>query len=370
MEKITLDNKTIFVTGAAGFIGSNLVKRLFKDVKGATIIGIDNMNDYYDVALKEYRLEMLDGRSKMEDVNVTWHFVKGDIADKGTIDNIFEEYKPQIVVNLAAQAGVRYSITNPDAYIQSNMIGFYNILEACRSLSPGPSPSRKGSYRGVEHLVYASSSSVYGGNKKVPFSTDDRVDNPVSLYAATKKSNELFAHCYSKLYDIPTTGLRFFTVYGPAGRPDMAYFGFTNKLLKGETIQIFNYGNCRRDFTYVDDIVEGVYRVMQGAPERKKGEDGLPIPPYAVYNIGGGQPENLLDFVNILQEELVRAGVLPADFDFEAHKQLVPMQPGDVPTTYADATALERDFGFTPKITLREGLRAFAQWYKKYYQEK
>ena len=367
MEKITLDNKTIFVTGAAGFIGSNLVKRLFKDVKGATIIGIDNMNDYYDVALKEYRLEMLDGRSKMEDVNVTWHFVKGDIADKATIDGIFEEYKPQIVVNLAAQAGVRYSITNPDAYIQSNMIGFYNILEACRSLSPGPSPSRKGSYRGVEHLVYASSSSVYGGNKKVPFSTDDRVDNPVSLYAATKKSNELFAHCYSKLYDIPTTGLRFFTVYGPAGRPDMAYFGFTNKLLKGETIQIFNYGNCRRDFTYVDDIVEGVYRVMQKAPERKKGEDGLPIPPYAVYNIGGGQPENLLDFVNILQEELVRAGVLPADFDFEFHKQLVPMQPGDVPTTYADATALERDFGFTPKITLREGLRHFAEWYKSYY---
>ena len=367
MEKITLDNKTIFVTGAAGFIGSNLVKRLFKDVNGATIIGIDNMNDYYDVALKEYRLEMLDGRSKMEDVNVTWHFVKGDIADKATIDGIFEEYKPQIVVNLAAQAGVRYSITNPDAYIQSNMIGFYNILEACRSLSPGPSPSRKGSYRGVEHLVYASSSSVYGGNKKVPFSTDDRVDNPVSLYAATKKSNELFAHCYSKLYDIPTTGLRFFTVYGPAGRPDMAYFGFTNKLLKGETIQIFNYGNCRRDFTYVDDIVEGVYRVMQGAPERKKGEDGLPVPPYAVYNIGGGQPESLLDFVQILQEELVRAGVLPADFDFEAHKKLVPMQPGDVPTTYADATALERDFGFTPKITLREGLRAFAQWYKEYY---
>ena len=367
MEKITLDNKTIFVTGAAGFIGSNLVKRLFKDVNGATIIGIDNMNDYYDVALKEYRLEMLDGRSKMEDVNVTWHFVKGDIADKATIDGIFEEYKPQIVVNLAAQAGVRYSITNPDAYIQSNMIGFYNILEACRSLSPGPSPSRKGSYRGVEHLVYASSSSVYGGNKKVPFSTDDRVDNPVSLYAATKKSNELFAHCYSKLYDIPTTGLRFFTVYGPAGRPDMAYFGFTNKLLKGETIQIFNYGNCRRDFTYVDDIVEGVYRVMQKAPERKKGEDGLPIPPYAVYNIGGGQPENLLDFVNILQEELVRAGVLPADFDFESHKQLVPMQPGDVPTTYADATALERDFGFTPKITLREGLRKFAEWYKEFY---
>ena len=367
MQKIELDNKVILVTGAAGFIGSNLVKRLFKDVKGATIIGIDNMNDYYDVSLKEYRLKELEDLANTDSSDITdnlsnqchpcsskWVFVKGDIADKQMIDGIFEENKPQVVVNLAAQAGVRYSITNPDAYIQSNMIGFYNILEACRH-SP------------VEHLVYASSSSVYGGNKKVPFSTDDRVDNPVSLYAATKKSNELFAHCYSKLYDIPTTGLRFFTVYGPAGRPDMAYFGFTNKLLKGETIQIFNYGNCRRDFTYVDDIVEGVYRVMQGAPERKKGEDGLPIPPYAVYNIGGGQPENLLDFVNILQEELVRAGVLPADFDFEAHKKLVPMQPGDVPTTYADATALERDFGFTPKITLREGLRKFAEWYKEFY---
>ena len=373
MQKIELDNKVILVTGAAGFIGSNLVKRLFKDVKGATIIGIDNMNDYYDVSLKEYRLRELEtlsnspcsGREldaenlppKQGDKRGSWHFIKGDIADKQTIDGIFEEYKPQVVVNLAAQAGVRYSITNPDAYIQSNMIGFYNILEACR-------------HNPVEHLVYASSSSVYGGNKKVPFSTDDRVDNPVSLYAATKKSNELFAHCYSKLYDIPTTGLRFFTVYGPAGRPDMAYFGFTNKLLKGETIQIFNYGNCRRDFTYVDDIVEGVYRVMQGAPERKKGEDGLPIPPYAIYNIGGGQPENLLDFVNILQEELVRAGVLPADFDFEAHKQLVPMQPGDVPTTYADATALERDFGFTPKIPLREGLRHFAEWYTSFYKSK
>ena len=352
MEKIALDNKTIFVTGAAGFIGSNLVKRLFMDVKGAIIIGIDNMNDYYDVTLKEYRLNEL---NTTVSEGVTWKFVKGDIADKQTIDSIFEEYKPQVVVNLAAQAGVRYSITNPDAYIMSNMIGFYNILEACRR-------------HPVEHLVYASSSSVYGGNKKVPFSTDDRVDNPVSLYAATKKSNELFAHCYSKLYDIPTTGLRFFTVYGPAGRPDMAYFGFTNKLLKGETIQIFNYGNCRRDFTYVDDIVEGVVRVMQGAPERKKGEDGLPIPPYAVYNIGGGQPESLLDFVQILQEELVRAGVLPADFDFEAHKQLVPMQPGDVPTTYADATALERDFGFTPKIPLREGLRHFAEWYAQFYE--
>ena len=386
MEKLLLDNKVILVTGAAGFIGSNLVKRLLKDVKGATIIGIDNMNDYYDVALKEYRLKQLGdvvNTNLTNDTNINantdgilneheshecenschschscsenkWVFVKGDISDKGTVDKIFEEYRPQVVVNLAAQAGVRYSITNPDAYIMSNMIGFYNILEACR-------------HNPVEHLVYASSSSVYGGNKKVPFSTDDRVDNPVSLYAATKKSNELFAHCYSKLYDIPTTGLRFFTVYGPAGRPDMAYFGFTNKLLKGETIQIFNYGNCRRDFTYVDDIVEGVVRVMQGAPERKKGEDGLPVPPYAVYNIGGGQPESLLDFVQILQEELVRAGVLPADFDFEAHKQLVPMQPGDVPTTYADATALERDYGFTPRITLREGLRKFAEWYKQYY---
>ena len=365
MKKIELNGKSVLVTGSAGFIGSNLVLRLFKEMQKGVVVGLDNMNDYYDVRLKEYRLQMLDGRSKMSDV--TWKFVKGDIADKALIDGLFEKYKFDVVVNLAAQAGVRYSITNPDAYIQSNMIGFYNILEACRSLSPGPSPSRKGSYKGVEHLVYASSSSVYGGNKKVPFSTDDRVDNPVSLYAATKKSNELFAHCYSKLYDIPTTGLRFFTVYGPAGRPDMAYFGFTNKLLRGETIQIFNYGNCRRDFTYVDDIVEGVYRVMQGAPERKKGEDGLPVPPYAVYNIGGGQPESLLDFVQILQEELVRAGVLPADFDFEAHKELVPMQPGDVPTTYADATALERDFGFTPKITLREGLRKFAEWYKEFY---
>ena len=355
MQKINLDNKTILVTGAAGFIGSNLVMRLFKDVKGATIVGIDNMNDYYDVRLKEHRLADIE-KTNTDLTNSTnkWVFVRGDIADRDTIDDIFSKYKPAIVVNLAAQAGVRYSIENPDAYIQSNMIGFYNILEACR-------------HNPVEHLIYASSSSVYGGNKKVPFSTDDRVDNPVSLYAATKKSNELMAHCYSKLYDIPTTGLRFFTVYGPAGRPDMAYFGFTNKLLKGETIQIFNYGNCRRDFTYVDDIVEGVMRVMQGAPERKKGEDGLPIPPYAIYNIGGGQPENLLDFVQILQEELVRAGVLPEDFDFEAHKELVPMQPGDVPTTYADATALERDFGFTPKITLREGLRKFAEWYKSYY---
>ena len=371
MERVTLDNKTTLVTGAAGFIGSNLVKRLFKDLKGATIIGIDNMNDYYDVSLKEYRLKELEDLANTNLTNLTnekdsidssdscsenkWVFIKGDISDKSLIDEVFSKYKPSIVVNLAAQAGVRYSITNPDAYIQSNMIGFYNILEACR-------------HNPVEHLVYASSSSVYGGNKKVPFSTDDRVDNPVSLYAATKKSNELFAHCYSKLYDIPSTGLRFFTVYGPAGRPDMAYFGFTNKLRKGETIKIFNYGNCRRDFTYVDDIVEGIVRVMQGAPERKKGEDGLPVPPYAIYNIGGGQPENLLDFVNILQEELVRAGVLPQDYDFEAHKELVPMQPGDVPTTYADASALERDFGFTPKITLREGLRKFAEWYTEYYE--
>ena len=487
MEKIDLNNKTILVTGGAGFIGSNLIKRLFKATKGATIVNIDNMNDYYDVRLKEYRLEQLKVESGK--LKVSYQFVKGDIADKAMIDKLFAEYKFDVVVNLAAQAGVRYSITNPDAYIMSNMMGFYNILEACR-------------HNPVEHLVYASSSSVYGGNKKVPFSTDDRVDNPVSLYAATKKSNELFAHCYSKLYNIPTTGLRFFTVYGPAGRPDMAYFGFTNKLLKGETIQIFNYGNCRRDFTYVDDIVEGIVRVMQGAPEASpksspKGKDlgvhtadpmmygmlkeraeemrknpteaekvlwealranglgvkfrqqhiiedfivdfycneykvtvevdggyhneadqmksdkertarlnelgytelrftneevlcdldnvlkkiktfcsGTPSPsgeglgeaPYAVYNIGGGQPENLLDFVNILQEELVRAGVLPQDFDFDARKKLVPMQPGDVPTTYADATALERDFGFTPKITLREGLRHFAEWYKDFYK--
>ena len=537
MQKIDLNNKTILVTGGAGFIGSNLIKRLFKDTKGSTIINIDNLNDYYDVRLKEYRLKELETLNcQLSTVN--YQFIKGDIADKQTIDGIFEEYKPQIVVNLAAQAGVRYSITNPDAYIMSNMIGFYNILEACRhsvelvkgqkskaALDHGP--QTLDSYRGVEHLVYASSSSVYGGNKKVPFSTDDRVDNPVSLYAATKKSNELFAHCYSKLYDIPTTGLRFFTVYGPAGRPDMAYFGFTNKLLKGETIQIFNYGNCRRDFTYVDDIVEGVWRVMQRPPAspqpspKREGEaspksspegkdlgihtadpmlygelkrraeemrknpteaesvlwdalrgnglgvkfrqqhiiedfivdfycneykvtveidggyhkeadqmksdeertarlnelgytelrftneeilcdldrvlktiktfcsgtpllqegsgeavtpspsgEGLGEAPYAVYNIGGGQPENLLDFVNILQEELVRAGVLTADFDFEAHKQLVPMQPGDVPTTYADATALERDFGFTPKITLREGLRKFAEWYASFYMSK
>ncbi len=379
MQKIDLNGKVILVTGGAGFIGSNLIKRLFDDTKGTTIVNIDNCNSYYDVSLKEWRLQMLDARSKMEDVSTNYKFIKGDISDKGLIDKIFSEYKFDIVVNLAAQAGVRYSIENPDAYIQSNIIGFYNILEACRhsmsdvrskkeDVNAQPSAISPQTYRGVQHLVYASSSSVYGGNKKVPFSTDDRVDNPVSLYAATKKSNELMAHCYSKLYNIPSTGLRFFTVYGPAGRPDMAYFGFTNKLLAGKTIQIFNYGNCRRDFTYVDDIVEGIVRVMEGAPERKNGEDGLPVPPYAVYNIGGGQPENLLDFVNILQEELVRAGVLPKDYDFDAHKQLVPMQPGDVPVTYADSEALQRDYGFTPKITLREGLRKFAEWYKSYYK--
>ena len=350
--------KNILVTGSAGFIGANLVMRLFKEMTEGTIIGLDNLNNYYDVSLKEYRLKELEtlyeaviaGSTR----NLHYGFVKGSIADKDLVNKLFIEHKFDIVVNLAAQAGVRYSIENPDSYIESNILGFYNILEACR-------------HHPVEHLVYASSSSVYGGNKKVPFSVDDRVDNPVSLYAATKKSNELFAHCYSKLYNIPSTGLRFFTVYGPAGRPDMAYFGFTNKLLKGETIQIYNYGNCRRDFTYVDDIVEGIVRVMKKAPEKKTGEDGLPLAPYAVYNIGGGQPENLLDFVQTLQEELLRAGVLPKDYDFEAHKQLVPMQPGDVPTTYADATALERDFGFTPKITLREGLRKFAEWYKGFY---
>lgn len=345
--------KKILITGSAGFIGSYLMQRLLKEgLQGeeVNLVGLDNMNDYYDPRLKEYRLKEIDKAA----VGKPYRFVKGDLADKALIDRLFTEEQFNIVVNLAAQAGVRYSIENPDAYIQSNMIGFYNILEACR-------------HNPVEHLVYASSSSVYGGNKKVPFSTDDRVDNPVSLYAATKKSNELFAHCYSKLYDIPTTGLRFFTVYGPAGRPDMAYFSFTNKLLRGDTIQIFNYGNCRRDFTYVDDIVEGIIRVMAKAPNRQKGDDGLPLPPYAVYNIGGGQPESLLDFVQILQEELIRAGVLPEDYDFEAHKQLVPMQPGDVPTTYADATALERDFGFVPTIPLREGLRRFAQWYKQFY---
>ena len=339
---------TILVTGAAGFIGSNLVKAIYRNYDSPTVVGVDNMNGYYDVRLKEERLKELSGFCD-------FHFIEGNIADKSLIDNVFAEYKPQVVVNLAAQAGVRYSITNPDAYIESNLIGFYNILEACR-------------HNPVEHLVYASSSSVYGSNKKVPYSTDDKVDNPVSLYAATKKSNELMAHAYSKLYNIPSTGLRFFTVYGPAGRPDMAYFGFTNKLVKGEKIQIFNYGNCKRDFTYVDDIVEGVIRVMKKAPQKQMGEDGLPIPPYAVYNIGNNSPENLLDFVTILQEELVRAGVLPVDYDFEAHKELVPMQPGDVPVTYADTSALERDFGFKPSTSLRDGLRAFAQWYSEYYK--
>ena len=353
MSKVELTSKTILVTGAAGFIGSNLVKRLLNDVEDVTVIGIDNMNDYYDVKLKEARLEELASKP-------SFTFVKGSIADKAIITEIFETHKPQVVVNLAAQAGVRYSITNPDAYIESNILGFYNILEACRhSYDKGAA--------GVEHLVYASSSSVYGSNKKVPYSTEDKVDNPVSLYAATKKSNELLAHAYSKLYNIPSTGLRFFTVYGPAGRPDMAYFGFTDKLRQGKTIQIFNYGNCKRDFTYIDDIVEGVVRVMGKAPDKAVGEDGLPLPPYAVYNIGNNQPENLLDFVTILQEELIRAGVLPEDYDFEAHKELVPMQPGDVPVTYADTGALERDFGFKPGTSLREGLRRFAQWYKGYY---
>lgn len=346
MKKISLENKTILVTGSSGFIGSNLTKRLLKEEK-VRVIGLDNMNDYYDVKIKESRLEEL---KKFDN----FIFIKGNLADKETINKIFEEYKPEVVVNLAAQAGVRYSITNPDAYIESNLIGFYNILEACR-------------HNPVEHLVYASSSSVYGSNKKVPYSTDDKVDNPVSLYAATKKSNELLAHAYSKLYNIPSTGLRFFTVYGPAGRPDMAYFGFTNKLIKGETIKIFNYGNCMRDFTYVDDIVEGIVRVMKGAPEQRNGEDGLPIPPYAVYNIGNSDPVNLLDFVTILQEELVRAGVLPKDYDFESHKELVPMQPGDVPVTYADTMPLQRDFGYKPSTDLRMGLRKFAEWYKEFY---
>ena len=350
MNRIKLNNKTILITGSSGFIGSFLCKRLLNDYNDIKIIGLDNMNSYYDVSLKEYRLNEL---SKYDN----YVFIKGNLADKELINKIFNEYKPEIVVNLAAQAGVRYSITNPDTYIESNIIGFYNILEACRN-------------HPVEHLVYASSSSVYGGNKKVPFSTDDKVDNPVSLYAATKKSNELLAHCYSKLYNIPSTGLRFFTVYGPAGRPDMAYFGFTNKLIKGEKIQIFNYGNCKRDFTYVDDIVEGIIRVMQGAPEKKNGEDGLPIPPYAVYNIGNSNPENLLNFVEILQEELIRAGVLPKDYDFESHKELVPMQPGDVPVTYADTTQLEKDYGFKPSTDLRTGLRKFAEWYKEFYIDK
>ena len=353
MTKIDLPNKTILVTGAAGFIGSNLVWRLLETQSPVKIVGIDNLNDYYDVSLKRWRLEQT-VKKAAEHPASDWVFLRGDIADRDTIDGICAQYHPDIVVNLAAQAGVRYSIVNPDAYIQSNLIGFYNILEACRR-NP------------VEHLVYASSSSVYGSNQKVPYSTDDRVDNPVSLYAATKKSNELMAHAYAKLYSIPSTGLRFFTVYGPAGRPDMAYFGFTDKLRNGETIQIFNYGNCKRDFTYIDDIVEGVVRVMQGAPEKKTGKDGLPIPPYAVYNIGNQNPENLLDFVDILQQELVSAGVLPADYDFEAHKKLVPMQPGDVPVTYADTTPLERDFGFRPATPLRQGLRSFAQWYREFY---
>lgn len=344
---ISLDGKTILVTGAAGFIGSNLVKRLFNDAKNIKVIGIDSITDYYDVNIKYERLKEIEALGK------DWTFVHDSIANKGAVEKIFSENKISVVVNLAAQAGVRYSITNPDAYIQSNLIGFYNILEACR-------------HHEVDHLVYASSSSVYGSNKKVPYSTDDKVDNPVSLYAATKKSNELMAHAYSKLYNIPSTGLRFFTVYGPAGRPDMAYFGFTNKLVNGETIKIFNYGNCKRDFTFIDDIVEGIVRVMQHAPEKQNGEDGLPIPPYKVYNIGNSHPENLLDFVTILQEELIRAGVLPKDYDFEAHKELVPMQPGDVPVTYADTTPLEQDFGYKPDTSLRTGLRKFVKWYKGY----
>ena len=352
--KIDLSGKTVLVTGAAGFIGSFLSERLLSDFEDIRVIGFDSVNDYYDIRLKESRLEKL---QKHEN----FIFIKANLADKDKVSEIFREYSPQIVVNLAAQAGVRYSITNPDAYIESNIIGFYNILEACRhSYDDGATP--------VEHLVYASSSSVYGSNKKVPYSTDDKVDNPVSLYAATKKSDELMAHAYSKLYNIPSTGLRFFTVYGPAGRPDMAYFGFTDKLLRGETIRIFNYGNCKRDFTYIDDIVEGVVRVMQGAPERKNGEDGLPVPPYAVYNIGNQSPENLLDFVDILQQELIAAGVLPNDYDFEAHKQLVPMQPGDVPVTYADTTPLERDYGYKPSTDLRTGLCNFARWYKDFYK--
>ena len=350
----------VLVTGGAGFIGSNLIERLLNTEPNVEIVNLDSVNDYYDVNIKEYRLSRLEQIAKLH-TDCKYIFIKGNLADKTLIDNLFNEYDFEIVVNLAAQAGVRYSITNPDVYIESNVIGFYNILEACRH-------SYDNGKKGVQHLVYASSSSVYGNNEKVPYSTDDKVDNPISLYAATKKSNELFAHCYSKLYNIPSTGLRFFTVYGPAGRPDMAYFGFTNKLIKGEKIQIFNYGNCKRDFTYVDDIVEGVQRVMHKAPERKVGVDGLPVPPYAVYNIGNSNPENLLDFVQILQEELLRANVLPSDYDFEAHKELVPMQAGDVPVTFADTTALERDFCFKPSTSLREGLRKFAEWYKEFYK--
>ena len=360
MQNIELNGKTVLVTGAAGFIGNNLVCELLRTVQSIHVVGIDIMSDYNPVEMKEYRLQLIE-EEVQKHPDSSWTFIKGDIADAALIQDVFHTYRPSVVVNLAAQAGVRYSITNPDTYIQSNLIGFYNILEACRH-------SYDNGKTGVEHLVYASSSSVYGSNKKVPYSTDDQVDNPVSLYAATKKSNELMAHAYSKLYNIPSTGLRFFTVYGPAGRTDMAYFGFTNKLIKGEKIQIFNYGNCKRDFTYVDDIVEGVKRVMQGAPERRNGEDGLPVPPYAVYNIGNSNPKNLLDFVNILQEELVKAEVLPEDYDFEAHQELVPMQPGDVPVTYADTSALERDYGFRPSTPLRTGLRNFARWYKKFYQ--
>lgn len=362
MQNIELKNKTVLITGAAGFIGSNLALELLKTQSPIKIVGIDNMNDYYDVSIKEWRLNQIEVCANKHDKS-RWTFVKGDISDSSLINSLFDEYQFDIVVNLAAQAGVRYSITNPDAYIKSNLIGFYNILEACRH-------SYDNDNTGVEHLVYASSSSVYGSNKKVPYSVEDKVDNPVSLYAATKKSNELMAHAYSKLYNIPSTGLRFFTVYGPAGRPDMAYFGFTNKLLNGDVIQIFNYGNCKRDFTYIDDIVEGVKRVMTGAPERKNGDDGLPVPPYAVYNIGNQNPENLLDFVDVLQQELIRAEVLPVDYDFDAHKELVPMQPGDVPVTYADTSALERDFGFKPSTDLRTGLRNFAEWYKDFYLDK
>lgn len=354
IPNIQLRNKTILITGAAGFIGANLVLELLRTVEPITVVGLDNLNDYYDVSIKEYRLQEIEKEAALHP-DSKWEFIQGNIADKTLVEELFAKYSFTVVVNLAAQAGVRYSITNPDVYIESNIIGFYNILEACRNYP-------------VEHLVYASSSSVYGSNEKIPYATEDKVDNPVSLYAATKKSNELFAHAYSKLYNIPSTGLRFFTVYGPAGRPDMAYFGFTNKLLKGQTIEIFNYGNCKRDFTYVDDIVEGVKRVMQCAPEKQNGADGLPLPPYRVYNIGNNSPENLLDFVNILQEELIRAQVLPADYDFEAHKKLVPMQPGDVPVTYADISELERDFGFKPATSLREGLRKFAQWYKEFYK--